>query len=661
MGSKGSSEQSPSTNGRWTAGSARAGVDSAVAAMEGIAATAVEALARFRRDRDRIVADLLAGADPGPPVAFEPAESERYQGGRTAVLLRFAGGESVVYTPRPMSGALLYARLLSWLQDRCPGLAPEAVPTLVRDGYGWSRRTPPAPNGTAEEAQRFHRRQGARLALLHATNAATLDPDTLLHPTIERKILVGHDPAVAAHERSVLRTLIPDVTPDPAEHLDDLLRGFGAAYDAVCRDAEAFRRELTSAAEIVTRFVVRPTRQYLLAPAAELEPAFDGAEALLDAERRDLAGGDLPIFFTRPGSRTVWTSRGDRLDDVVPVSGLDCALAKAGAMGPEDRRRQEWMIEAAFAAKTATVRHWCLATGSAADAGRPDPQRALDQAEAVARELDALAYRDGGRVNWLGLEPLEDGRWTVLPSGLGLGHGYSGVALFLARLGTLTGRSRYLELAADAMAAAPALVAALAERPGHLAAIGGGFGGMDGVAYALGQLSVLLESPGLRDAAAVAAELAVQANAGAEPVAAAFPGLFNDSWCHGLAKLAAAGAATDAADPASALDAADLTIWLARLATTPPLTDLTVCHGEFGILEALTLLAAGGNEQARATLVRRAARLPDPVASGAAFSGTPGAVPTPGFLHGLAGVGYGLLRVAFPDEAPSVLTLATTR
>jgi lantibiotic modifying enzyme len=656
-------------------------VDAAVTAMAGVAATAVEARAAYRRDRARIVADLLGGADPGPPVAFEPAEAERHLGRRAAVLLRFGGSAgAVVYIPRPMQGAELYGRLLSWLDARHPGLAPEAVPTVVCDGYGWARLAVRTLSATEQEARLFHRRQGARLALLHATNAATLDAETLLHPVIERKVLVGPDPAVAAHERSVLRTLVPELVPelapDPADHLDDLLRGFAMAYDAICRDADSFCRELAAGADIVTRFVARPAYQYLahLAYAGgaagvepslgtdletalepDLEPAFDGADALLDAERRELAAGELPVFFTRPGSRAVWTSRDERLDDVAPACGLDSALAKVRAMGPRDRRRQEWMIEAALAATSATVQHWCLATGSAADAGAPDPQRALDQAEAVARELGALAYRDGRRVNWLGLEPLEDGRWTVLPSGLGLGHGYSGIALFLARLGALTGRSQYSELAAAAMTGAPALVAALAERPGHLAAIGGGFAGLDGVAYALGQLSMLLESSELRDAASVAAELAGRSDVLGQqvaPHAGLFDaGLFNDSWCSGVAGLAAAGV----------LDATDRMLWLARLASSPPLADLTVCHGEFGVLEALAVLADRGDEQARATLHRRAARLPDPVASGAAYSGTPGAVPTPGLLHGLAGVGYGLLRVAFPEQVPSVLTLESSR
>jgi hypothetical protein len=37
--------------------------------------------------------------------------------------------------------------------------------------------------------------------------------------------------------------------------------------------------------------------------------------------------------------------------------------------------------------------------------------------------------------------------------------------------------------------------------------------------------------------------------------------------------------------------------------------------------------------------------------------GTPGGVYTPGLLNGLAGVGYGLLRLGFADRVPSALLL----
>ena len=44
-------------------------------------------------------------------------------------------------------------------------------------------------------------------------------------------------------------------------------------------------------------------------------------------------------------------------------------------------------------------------------------------------------------------------------------------------------------------------------------------------------------------------------------------------------------------------------------------------------------------------------------ASGSWRSGAPGAVETPGLLMGLAGIGYELLRIANPDQVPSVLAL----
>jgi lantibiotic modifying enzyme len=38
--------------------------------------------------------------------------------------------------------------------------------------------------------------------------------------------------------------------------------------------------------------------------------------------------------------------------------------------------------------------------------------------------------------------------------------------------------------------------------------------------------------------------------------------------------------------------------------------------------------------------------------------GGPGAVEMPGLMLGLAGIGYGMLRLAEPDRVPSVLALA---
>lgn len=748
-----------------------------------------ETVARFVQDRARIVADLLDGVDPGPLVAVVPADADRHQGGRSVAFLHFGRhGEQVVYKPRPVESSVLYDRLLIWINGRVPALDLAGVPTLVEPGYGWSRLVTPTPCRTVDDARRFYRRQGALLAVLHAANATDMhaenliacgdqplliDTETLLHPMVSTALLADADPALTVLQRSVLRTLLlptlihdsdgdaamdvsglggaaagarspnrpvlDGVVLDPADHLADLLQGFGEAYTAICRDAESFCRELADAADIRTRYVARATRTYAALLDKSLDPgrlrdperqqwllsiladqaASEDVARLSEHECRDLQGADIPIFFARPGSRAVWSSRGNRIDDVVEVSGLDAATAKVRAMDGADRRSQELMITAAFATRDSKVRHWCSATDTPADGGhRPtgtfDPQWALDQAIGVARGLEELAHRGPGRVNWLGLEPLEDGHWKVLPAGVGLGHGYPGVALFLAQLGSLTGRSEFLELAESSLTTVPALLAALSSRPGHLAAIGCGFSGLGGVAYALARLGVLLDSQSLRHAAVTAVELLPRAvgdddtfadgragalvalraarrdlgtpglgaatsraliralgdarphgpgfmhgddgigwalrgegsDAATQTTASSRPRPHDDSWCAGSAGSAVGGG----------LAADDLAGWLDRLARTPPVAVLTPCHGELGVLEALILLSPG-NPLARNALDHRLAGLPQAVADGASFSAAPFAVPNPGFLHGLAGVGYGLLRAAFRERVPSVLTM----
>ena len=41
--------------------------------------------------------------------------------------------------------------------------------------------------------------------------------------------------------------------------------------------------------------------------------------------------------------------------------------------------------------------------------------------------------------------------------------------------------------------------------------------------------------------------------------------------------------------------------------------------------------------------------------------GTPLQVESPGLMTGIAGIGYGLLRLAYPQAAPSVLTLESPK
>jgi type 2 lantibiotic biosynthesis protein LanM len=88
----------------------------------------------------------------------------------------------------------------------------------------------------------------------------------------------------------------------------------------------------------------------------------------------------------------------------------------------------------------------------------------------------------------------------------------------------------------------------------------------------------------------------------------------------------------------------------------------SLCHGDLGNLETIFMAAQvlGEAKYARAVEQLTAAILGGIDAHGW-LTGVPFYVETPGLMTGLAGIGYELLRLAYPDRVPSVLLLEPPR
>jgi class II lanthipeptide synthase len=219
--------------------------------------------------------------------------------------------------------------------------------------------------------------------------------------------------------------------------------------------------------------------------------------------------------------------------------------------------------------------------------------------------------------------------------------------------------------AADAARASADQLAALVERTGGrcLAAaqpVPPGFAsGPAGVGWALARFGAITGDPAYREAGRRAVRCAVAPATGG--VGDGSPG-----WCRGAAGLLVAR---------SCLGDTGLHREGQLLIQRLVLPDLSLCHGEADITEALTMLTPGELAPTARTSTRQDSRglagLPPPWRHRAGlmvsalgrhtrFCGTPGGVPTPGLLRGLAGVGYGLLRAGFTERVPSVLFLEPT-
>jgi lantibiotic modifying enzyme len=633
-----------------------------------------------------------------------------------------------------------------------------------------------------------------------------VDIETLFHPALPAVSPAGGDPAAEALAGSVYRAaLLPLLTVDddgvadksgmggdgrggglagnrphvdgkpvgPAGYEAALIEGFRLGYAAIAAEQASFSRLIEHGADLEVRTVIRASRGYadligqfsrpdLLRDAGRLDEALGVLRdvsaghplwaQLAEHEIADLWDGDIPLLTSRASSSDLLTSAGRRFPGILDRPGLSCALDKVAAMDDADLRRQSWIIAASLATSRPHEGH----RGRRAAAGpltatAAGPDRLLTAACGLANHIVADASTgpdDDGRdrVNWLGLQLVEDTHWMLLPMGAGLADGYLGVALFLAQLGQLTGISWYTDVAWRSLSAVPGLLAMLGARAELLPAVGcGGAHGLGGMSYGLARLSVLLHDAELASQADLAAELAAAANLTATPgwtagtagclaammsvqaetgsrraaeLARTCADLLRDlveetdgrcapddgpvplgfaagpagvgwaltrfagaaaepayraaghraaqraveagagpaapaGWCSGLAGLLLARSCLSAeADPAGP-DAA-----IRDLDREAVLADLSLCHGELGVAEAFTVLTAtAGSETAYHARRRRAGIVLDVISRQPSYCGTPGGLVTTGLFTGLAGIGYGLLRLGFAEEVPSVLLL----
>ncbi|MFL5349041.1 MAG: type 2 lanthipeptide synthetase LanM family protein [Hyalangium sp.] len=134
---------------------------------------------------------------------------------------------------------------------------------------------------------------------------------------------------------------------------------------------------------------------------------------------------------------------------------------------------------------------------------------------------------------------------------------------------------------------------------------------------------------------------------------------YKSSWCHGstgigLARLASLRHKDDAQVRQ------EIAVALADTRAVGLGRDHSLCHGDLGSLELLLAAReAQGQSGPDAELERWTGIVLDSIERHGWLSGAPLGVETPGFMVGLAGIGYELLRLAEPGRVPSVVVLGS--
>ena len=143
----------------------------------------VEAAEEFLRhaEADRVaLGPLLGGTDPGPAVAVRGSGGDPHRRGRSVLRVTFRSGAVAAYKPRSLAPEVVFGRLLDSLRGTLGDDVPRWPGVLDRGSRGWMPWVEPAPSDSAEGLERFYRRQGVLLALLHVLGTTDLHFENLI-------------------------------------------------------------------------------------------------------------------------------------------------------------------------------------------------------------------------------------------------------------------------------------------------------------------------------------------------------------------------------------------------------------------------------------------------------------------------------------------------
>lgn len=272
-----------------------------------------ELATRLRADFASLRGDLLP-AD-ARLTGLVASESDAHRGGRVVRILEF-GDARIVYKPRPLAVDVAFQELLAFCNT---GIEP-ALPllrVLDRGEYGWTEFVSRSDCADTAAVQRFYRRQGAYLALLHVIDGVDMHHENLIaageHPVLvdletlfDRYVsdeVVGADAfsvATVGLRDSVQRTgLLPGRMWGDDRHPGINIGGLGSGAAQLTPTGTATWDEAgTDTMHQVLRRVEIPAAANVPRVDGVPQPVYDHTEALVDgftSTLRFLAQADVPV------------------------------------------------------------------------------------------------------------------------------------------------------------------------------------------------------------------------------------------------------------------------------------------------------------------------------------------------------------------------------
>jgi type 2 lantibiotic biosynthesis protein LanM len=300
----------------------------------------LEFLHRLDADAGALSARYFDSRPTGQILSCQAGISDPHQGGRSVLILHFAGGAAIVYKPRPMQIDAAFFGLLKWWNARSGQLPLRTLAVLARAEYGWENLARSAPCSQRKGGQRFYCRAGALLCLLHALRgidfhhenmiAAGDDPvvvdlEALFHPALPSSSVIRHS-AVGSRQSAPVQDAATAESPlDSSVLRTGMLpireRCFGERRFLVRSALGAPRRQLSALAQVrwkrINSDAMEADRGLVRRDCPAHQPRFQSRTLTLRSHLADVVdgfAGTANLLYGRPAIGREWDARVAEMD-----------------------------------------------------------------------------------------------------------------------------------------------------------------------------------------------------------------------------------------------------------------------------------------------------------------------------------------------------------
>lgn len=187
-------------------------------------------------------------------VAVEAGLSDPHHGGRKVMAVTFASGVKLAYKPRSLALDIAWDDLLAWCNEQGLALPLKRLRALNRPDYGWQEWASAQPCPDHAAVERYYRRGGMVLCLLHLLEATDCHAENIIAQAdqpllLDPEMLLSPRPQLDEFSLAATSLIRTAFLPDANLPADDFIAGLGEGpaetrqfvWQAINQDSMALR------------------------------------------------------------------------------------------------------------------------------------------------------------------------------------------------------------------------------------------------------------------------------------------------------------------------------------------------------------------------------------------------------------------------------------